>query len=384
MIEKYFKNIENAITDDALRVELKEIQKYVHEFEKKIHWYECILNALDKPVSVTDLNKNMTFLNQIGLTILNKKREEVIGKYCGDVWNLDICNDSQCCVERLKRCEAGGRSEFQLENSIYSNIASYIKDIDGNKIGHISVVTDITTVRDHEQQMRQSEEMHKAKDKMFSVVSHDMRSAMGSLISILRLTIENDEDAELKTVLLQDATAQLEKNFEMVDNLLCWAKSQMQGIVATPSFFEIQEESHNVTDRLQNMAVNKQIALINHIEKQQIYADRDMFHVILRNLTTNALKFTSSGGEVTLTSELKDNMLIIAVKDTGTGMSAQVREKLFKLSESNSSYGTNGEKGTGLGLILCADFVKTIGGKIWLTSEERKGTTFYFSIPTTN
>jgi len=139
----------------------------------------------------------------------------------------------------------------------------------------------------------------------------------------------------------------------------------------------IEEYFKNIENAISDDALR---VVLKEIQK---YADRDMFHVILRNLTTNALKFTSSGGEVTLTSELKDNMLIIAVKDTGTGMSAQVQEKLFKLSESNSSYGTNGEKGTGLGLILCADFVKTIGGKIWLTSEERKGTTFYFSIPTT-
>jgi len=239
-------------------------------------------------------------------------------------------------------------------------------------------------VLDHEQQMLQSQKMHRDKEKVFLVVSHDIRGSMANLISILRLTIESDEDTELKMSLLKEAAVQLENNFEMVDNLLRWAKNQMQGIVATPSFFEIQEESRIVTDNLQNMALNKQITLINRIEKQQVYVDRDMFNVVLRNLTNNALKYTPAEGEVILTSELKDKMLVIAVKDNGAGISSEVREKLFELSEAGSSRGTNNEQGTGLGLVLCADFVRTIGGQIWFTTEQGKGSTFYFSIPLTD
>ena len=259
-------------------------------------------------------------------------------------------------------------------------IEKYSKNIENaitNDIQHM----DLEEIRE---QMRQSEEMHKAKDKVFSVVSHDLRGSIANLISILRLIIECEEDTEIKTVLLKDATAQLEMNFEMLDNLLRWAKSQMHCIVAIPSLFDIQEKSRIVTDSLQNMAVNKQIKLINRIEKQQVDVDLDMFNVILRNLTTNALKYTSTTGEVILTSELKKKKLVISVKDTGTGMSSEVQEKLFKLSESNSKLGTHNEKGTGLGLVLCADFVKTIGGEIWFTTEHGKGSTFHFSIPVTS
>ena len=261
-----------------------------------------------------------------------------------------------------------------------NRMEEYFKNIE-NAITNDALRLELKEIQKH---VHESEEMHKAKNKVFSVLSHDLRGSIANLISIHRLTIESEEDTVLKTTLLKDATAQLENNFEMLDNLLRWAKSQMQGIVTTPIFFDIQKESHIITESLQNIAVNKQIALINRIEKQQVYVDRDMFNVILRNLTTNALKYTSPEGEVTLTSELKDKMLVIAVKDTGTGMSAEIQEKLFKLSETNSSRGTNNEQGTGLGLILCADFVRTIGGKIWFTTEQGKGSTFYFSIPVTD
>ena len=246
------------------------------------------------------------------------------------------------------------------------------------------IVTYLADARTSGQKMQQSEEMHKVKDKLFSVVSHDLRGSMATLISIVRAILDSTDNIEKKIALLKVASAQIEKDFEMVDNLLRWAKRQMQGINAAPAYFDIQEESRTVTDNLQNMAVNKQISLINRIEKQQVYVDRDMLHVILRNLITNALKFTSSGGSVTLASELKDNMLIVSVKDTGTGMPDEVRDKLFKISETQTLRGTNIEKGTGLGLILCADFVKTIGGTIWFTTELGKGTTFYFSIPVMN
>ena len=111
--------------------------------------------------------------------------------------------------------------------------------------------------RKQQRQMRQSEEMHKAKDKIFSIVSHDVRGSMANLISILRLTTDREDDSELKMELLKDAATQLDKNFEMVDNLLRWAKSQMQGIVSSPSFVDIQKESLKVTDRLHPIAANK-------------------------------------------------------------------------------------------------------------------------------
>ena len=376
---------ESASENDLQRNTLEEIliksQKSEREFSEKAHWYEFLLDALyDTPISVTDMNKNITFINRIGLTILGKTRDEAIGKFCGDVWDVDICRDERCGIECLKRGK--GLSEFRLGDSIYTTLASYIQDLDGNHIGHIEVVTNITDSQKREQQIRQSEEMHRIKDKLFSVVSHDMRGQMAALSSILRLAAEShNDDMKVVMTLLKSASLQVEKTYEMFDNLLRWAKSQMQGIAANPVCCEIQKESNSITDVLQNMAVSKKISLTNHIGKQQVHVDCDMLHVIIRNLTINALKFTPSGGEVTLSSELKDNMLIVSVKDTGTGMTDEVRDKLFQLSRIGSCRGTDNENGSGLGLILCADFVKTIGGNIWFTTELGKGSTFYFSIP---
>ena len=155
----------------------------------------------------------------------------------------------------------------------------------------------------------------------------------------------------------------------------------MQGIVPSPSFFDVHDGSRSVTDSLYHIAAAKTITLNNRIAKQQVYADRDMFAVVVRNLTMNAIKYTSAEGEVTLASEPKDNMLVISVNDTGTGIPQEMQDKLFQLSETKSQRGTNNESGTGLGLVLCADFVKANGGRIWFTSKQGEGSTFFFSVP---
>jgi len=226
---------------------------------------------------------------------------------------------------------------------------------------------------------KELKQLHTVKDKLFSVVAHDLRGPMGALVSMLKMA--NMLNAEMQAQLLKDITNRVEDTYSLLDNLLRWSKSQMQGMVPAPVYFNAQEGSRTVTDALQGIAAGKKITLINRIDNYRIFADKDMFAVLVRNLTTNALKYTSAEGEVALDAKMSDNMLVVSVKDTGTGMPQEVQDKLFKLSETKSKRGTNNESGTGLGLVLCADFVKAIGGKIWFTSEQGKGSTFYFSVP---
>jgi len=226
---------------------------------------------------------------------------------------------------------------------------------------------------------RELKQLHTVKDKLFSVVAHDLRGPMGALVSMLKMA--NMLNAEMQAQLLKDITNRVDDTYSLLDNLLRWSKSQMQGMVPSPVYFNAQEGSRVVTDTLLGIAANKKIRLVNRIDSYRIFADKDMFSVLVRNLTTNALKYTSAEGEVALDAKMSDDMLVISVKDTGTGMPKEVQDKLFKLSETKSKRGTNNESGTGLGLVLCADFVKAIGGKIWFTSEQGKGSTFYFSVP---
>jgi len=228
---------------------------------------------------------------------------------------------------------------------------------------------------------RELKEMHRVKDKLFSVVAHELRSPMASLMSLLKLTSMNLMDVETQNQLLRDVSKRVDDLFGLLDNLLNWAKSQMKGIVLTPVYFDVQHEIRAIVNDLQNVAASKKIVVTNRAGKQEIYADRDIFSVVLRNLTTNALKYTSAGGEVSIDAEPSGNMLVVSVKDTGTGMSKEVQDKLFNFTETKSRRGTDNETGTGLGLVLCADFIKANGGGIWFSSVQGKGSTFFFSVP---
>jgi signal transduction histidine kinase len=229
---------------------------------------------------------------------------------------------------------------------------------------------------------RELKELHTVKDKLFSVVAHDLRHPISTLVSLMRLADAKMLDPDMQNQFIKDISNQVDDTFGLLDNLLCWSKSQMQGMAPLPTYFDAYEESRAVTDTLQKVAANKNIGLSNRIGQQQIFGDRDMFALVIRNLTMNAIKYTSEGGEVTLASELSEEMLIISVKDTGTGMSQEIQDNLFKLSETKSQYGTNNESGAGLGLVLCADFVKANGGRIWFISKHGEGSTFFFNIPT--
>jgi two-component system sensor histidine kinase/response regulator len=201
-------------------------------------------------------------------------------------------------------------------------------------------------------------------------------------MSLLKLPEINKMNVEMFETLFKDVYHRVEDTYGLLNNLLQWTKSQMKGITPNPTYFDIQEDIEIVIDSLQDIANTKKITIKKQIEKQKVFADKDMFAVVSRNLIMNAIKYSVDGSDITISSELIDNMVVISIKDAGIGVPEEIQERLFKLSETKSQRGTHNESGTGLGLVLCADFVKLNGGKIWFTSKKEEGSTFYFSAPT--
>jgi len=222
---------------------------------------------------------------------------------------------------------------------------------------------------------------HEVKNKLFSVIAHDLRSPITSLMSMLDLANKDLMDKEMKVSLLQIITQRVKDVYKLLDNLLQWAKTQMHGVAIAPVYFDVQTEIQTVIDNLQIIADEKKITLNCQIKNHKIFADKDMFSVIVRNLISNAIKFSNQNGVVTIDSEEQKDKLVISVKDTGIGMSQEVQKNLFKISKSKSGLGTNNETGTGLGLLLCLDFIKVNGGDLWFDSKLGEGSKFSFSLP---
>ncbi|MBN2663664.1 MAG: HAMP domain-containing histidine kinase [Bacteroidales bacterium] len=222
------------------------------------------------------------------------------------------------------------------------------------------------------------------KDKFFHIIGHDLRSPIAQLIQIAHLL--NDDEIKLpkekyKQVIkaLADSSSH---SYNLLNDLFNWAQTQTGEIVFTPTtfnLFELIEE--NIQLNYEN-ARFKNISIVNRVPKScEVYADMNMLNTIFRNLLSNAIKFTYHNGEIEINSNLVPGGIEVSVRDNGKGISLVDLDKLFKIDTKLSARGTDDEKGTGLGLVLCKEFIDYHKGRIWVTSEPEKGSTFTFFLP---
>jgi signal transduction histidine kinase len=240
---------------------------------------------------------------------------------------------------------------------------------------------DITKLKANEFELK---ELNATKDKFFSIISHDLRSPFTGLLGYSELLY--NEYSRISEETIKDYVSNIysisKNTFELLENLLAWSQSQTGRIELNLKKINLKSYSDSIIQMINPIAQKKKILLINSIpEDIYCYADENMLQTIFRNLISNAIKFTYESGTIKISAKAQDNIAEVSISDTGTGMSEVIKNSLFKISETKSQPGTQSEKGTGLGLILCKEFVEKHGGKIWVESEEGKGTTFFFTIP---
>ncbi|HYI76511.1 MAG TPA: sensor histidine kinase [Chryseolinea sp.] len=232
-----------------------------------------------------------------------------------------------------------------------------------------------------QRQNLQLEEVNHVKDKLLSVVSHDIRGPLGSLHLALNLVKSGSLSAAEFQKVSEDLEARLTHTTEFIDNLLQWAKLQMRGETFEPDRLDLSKLAEESVRLLEPECAQKNIRLQNHFQGSfEAFADLNMVRSVFRNLLTNAIKFTKPNGTISLGAYQVDRKIIVSVADSGVGIPEKNRSKLFTIS-SVATQGTKQEKGTGLGLLLCKEFVEKNGGTIWFETQEGKGTTFYFSLP---
>jgi signal transduction histidine kinase len=236
-----------------------------------------------------------------------------------------------------------------------------------------------------ENQRDELEASNGVKDKLFSIISHDLRTPFTSVNGYLTLIRYGALTLEEVTTLATEVKISVDHHLETLNNVLEWSKAQMQGLKPVAEKINLNKIAENQQKFFKSLAESKEIEIINEVDIQtRVFADPNQIDVILRNLVGNALKFTPKEGKITVSSVIKDDFVTIAVTDTGIGMSKENLNKLFKKNEHFTTQGTNNEAGTGLGLLLCKDFVETNGGKITVESELGKGTCFIFDLPNGN
>jgi len=227
-------------------------------------------------------------------------------------------------------------------------------------------------------------ELNKWKDELFSILAHDLRSPYQGLLGFLEMLQKSyDEiDEQTKKEILNDLTNLSLNSFRFLEDLLEWSRLQLGKKNFNPTYINLFKIVYKQFKSLQYAAEKKRISLESLIdENTTIYADENILSIILRNLILNGIKFTHDGGKIIITHKIVDENIFISVSDTGIGIPESIKHRLFDTENGYHTYGTNGEKGSGMGLLLCKELVEKSGGKIWVESIAGNGSKFTFTLP---
>jgi signal transduction histidine kinase len=230
------------------------------------------------------------------------------------------------------------------------------------------------------EQTKHLESINNVKDKLFSIVSHDLKDSLSSINGFIDLLRDGSLSREEFDNLIPELSENANNASLLLFNLLNWSKSQMQSLKPSPSLFDIQEVFEEKIKLVDQRLESKGIELVDHSLRDFAYADRSMIEIVIQNLLANALKFSRKGDTITVSNHISNGSCIISVADTGVGIPSHNLEKLFK-NNTYTTMGTNNEKGTGLGLSICKELVELNGGKIWVESTVNTGSTFYIQLP---
>ncbi len=329
-------------------------------------------------------------LNLKGARVLGKERQRLINNR----FSSYVTNDTKAVFNQFlskifkdkdnESCEVTLSVEGQtmMINAIitgvfdekYNQCVLTMIDITGHKKAEIAL-------KDSEEKLRQ---LNLDKDLFISILAHDLRSPFNALLGLSELLIEDLHKLEIDEIenIAKDINKSAKNSFNLLEDLLMWARIQQGNIPFNPQILRLTDICKNVADVLKPSAVAKNIAInYSSVDYINVFADIDMLKTVLRNLVSNAIKFTNNGGAINIAATQTDSNVTISVSDNGTGIKPDNLTKLFDISQVLSTKGTAKETGTGLGLLLCKQFVEKHSGEIWVESEVEKGSIFHFTIP---
>ena len=371
----------------------QELENKIAELKLELKIQDKILNSIPNPLFIKDKNLVYKYCNDTFADYLGIPKSKIINSTVYDIATKELANKYNIADCELR--DSLGYQKYEsnvkfadgsLHNIIFDK-ACLIND-QNEFDGIIGIMQDITKRKEAELSLKESEkkfrELNSTKDKLFSIIAHDLRSPFNGILGLSELLIENFKNSETTNSekYLRFINSSAKNTLALLNNLLNWAKSQTGQISFNPQKIDliqiIQEiiEIKNPQAKLKNITIH--IIQSNEIE---IYADKNMLMLILRNLISNAIKFTKPDGNINIALTSNENQIEITISDNGIGIPKEKLKTLFNTTSNKTSLGTEYEKGSGLGLILCREFVEKHGGIIWVESEVGKGSDFKFKLP---
>ena len=350
---------------------------------------EAILGAVSNIIMETDKNKIYKWSNQAGYEFFGN---DVIGKeaayYCEGEQDLDLLLEPLFTGVRDKIYFESWQRRIDDEKRLLAWWCNALKNENGDVSGIISSAYDITEQKKDEMELKENElrlrELNATKDKFFSIISHDLRSPFAGIICLTELLTEKMKSKDFRGT--EEFAAMISNSskaaMDLITNLTVWSRFQTGRMEFNPKETDLVAIIDEVTKLLDATALQKSISInINAPPVLNIPVDRPMVSTILRNLISNSIKFSDPGNEISVSATLNGKEVIVEVSDNGVGIKEDQILKLFRIETSFSTYGTQNEEGTGLGLILCKEFVSKHDGEIWVESEPGKGSKFTFTLP---
>lgn len=346
---------------------------------------EKILEAMRDGVMVIDSHGRVIDINAMMKTILSVTgSKKIIGKKFNTILpQHKVLND-------LLANHQAGKIELQhpvkKEERCFEVDINQLNEADELYSGSIILFRDITERKKAEEKLNeQSNELinlNGLKDRLFSIIGHDLRAPMMNLKLLMNMIDTGMITTEEFKSFLPELSKKLTYTSSLLENLLHWSKSQLAGQGTNPVTFDLKKICESEIDYFKQKALEKGITINDTIAHGTFaYADVDMIELVIRNIVGNALKFSSSGDVITISSQRsKDDMFVICIEDTGRGMKSEQVEKLFT-ADVFTTRGTNNEQGTGIGLQLCKEFIEKNGGEVWAKSEDQGGTSVFFTLP---
>ncbi len=386
LLEAYTLLKTNNNTTEALKNYwlLKTVDSTQRDFERALMWqqnYFSLKDSLQLAQSKANLEQKDTIesLNTFDIEEDTLARTEVEPSYAG----LGMSGDSQHEFNRLRIITYSLFGAFAIVSTFL--VLIYLNRNRRLKYTHELEAKNKKIELQNEAILEQSahlESINHVKDRLFSIVSHDLKDSLTSINGFIDLLKEGSLSRQEFDKLIPELSENANNASLLLFNLLNWSKSQMESLEPNASVFNIREVFLDKLKLVEHKLTEKNITLIDNTLKDFIYADQSMVEIIIQNLLTNAIKFSKSGDTITITNKISNGNSIISIADTGIGIPKENLEKLFKCN-TYTTRGTNNEKGTGLGLSICKELVDLNHGKIWVESMVNVGSTFYVQLPKT-
>jgi len=383
----------------AAQRELLKSRRNLEALRKREASVRYLLEHTQDVIFTMDFDLNFMFLTQMILEHTGYTREEWKSMSPQERYLPESLAEIQEQLVELKAVlEKGELEEIQsFRRTLYLNYYHRNGSIGQSEVrygilieggvptGVIGVTRNFTernlTLKALEHSESKLKQLNKTKDKLFSIIAHDLRTPLNNFMALLELTRDELLSEEEFKALLRDLSQSAFFTYQLLDNLLHWSRNQMEAETAYPRSFFIDEL---IETNLRLFGKEAQIKNLNLGSKlatgARVRADRNMIDLVLRNLIANAIKFTRSGGYIRLETERQDDRIVVRVSDTGVGISQDALSKILGEGQ-YSTRGTKNEKGTGLGLVLCREYIEKNGGTLKVESEEGKGAVFSFELP---